>query len=395
MHRRMPAHRRRITRAAAALALASGIGIIVLAGCEIEPRGGPVSLAPDDQPLFPPIRLDRASAGTLVALVSEQDPAHSSLAALALYRADEPTAAWSRWSGLPLPPGCSDVDLAIGVDRVAVVASYGESLHVASLPLDALQPTNVIETTTLRADSTILGLALGASLGVGESSPAHHLLILSEAGADSGRVLHHRRSDDGGRSWGPPQLLAHGVLGEAGIFARSERADVIDVVYLRDGFLRRRGNTHGGRRWSAEREIRLRVDAESPIAVARLGHLVLAVAESDRHQVVCSSSRNGGHNWERATALARQADKPRHPSADSGFGRFWVVFAERDSMLFARTTSSPWHPQQWSERIPIVPGPFAGCPAIRALPDSSAAVLYATPEGRVRCATTRWAEAAS
>lgn len=385
MQSRMQAHRRTL----AGLTLLTTLVIVCLAGCESDSRHGPVSLAPADQPLYPPTRLVRTPDGDLVALVSEQDPALSDLAGLALYRAAAPGASWSRWTALPLAPGYADVDFAAGAQRLVIAASYGESLQVVSLPLDATSPASVIEVVALPADSTVLGLALGASLGVGDTAPAHHLLALAEAEADSGRVLHYRRSQDGGLSWGPPVLLAHGALGYPGIFARSERADVVDVVYMRDELLRWRGNTHGGRRWNAEKELRLRVGAHSRNGVARIGHLVLATGESSRHQVVCSTSRNGGHNWERATAIARDTAAPRDPAVDSGFGRFWVAFTEGDSVLVARSTVSPWHPKQWSERIPVAAGPFTGRPAIAALPDSTAGILYATPTGRVHFAIAR------
>jgi hypothetical protein len=188
-------------------------------------------------------------------------------------------------------------------------------------------------------------------------------------------------------------VVAEGALGFPGIYARSEHADVVDVVYMRDDLLRWRANSRQGRRWSPEREIRLRVEETSRSDVARVGHLVLAVGESGRHQVVCATSRNSGHNWERATAIAQDARRPRHPAVDSGFGRFWVAFTEDDSLLIARTTDSPWHPRQWSERIPVAAGPIAGRPAIVALPDSTAGVLYATPAGRVLFTTVRMAAA--
>ena len=113
------------------------------------------------------------------------------------------------------------------------------------------------------------------------------------------------------------------------------------------------------------------------------------MSESETHQVVGAPSRNGGTNWDRAIALAHGSDRPRRPALDWGGGRFWVAYAQGDSLLAARWAKDPTFPKFWSEPIEIARARALAAPAVVALPDSTALILFAAPEGKVWSARVR------
>jgi hypothetical protein len=354
------------------------LALVLCSGCEQEEVPVSTPLATDSL-LYPPAQVVLTPGNDLIALVAEGEER-----GLALYRSELPGKRWQRWAALPAPAVCTDADVAAGEEAVAVAACFEKRLWFASVAYAAGVATGAPpRVEEIEVDSTVLSLSLDAAWSHDAARTVFHLVYLMQAAPDTGRVIAYRRSLDGGLSWSKPQLLAQGNLGQPSIFARSDQPGTVDVVYSRDGFLRWRGSQRDGKHWIAEKEIRVRVADDSRNALARIGHLVLSQGESTRNQVVCSTSRNGGHNWERATAIAKSCDHRPRPSLDSGYGRFWVAFCQGDSLIVLRSTDSPWNPKHWSETIAVAGTACSGGPSVVALPDSTAGVLYATPAGEV------------
>jgi hypothetical protein len=229
----------------------------------------------------------------------------------------------------------------------------------------------------------VLAIVCDASPTLPDSADCAHLAYLMAAAGSIPRRLQYCRSTDDGLTWSAPELMAQDSVALPALFARSSSAGVVDLAYARSGFMRWRGGSHHGSRWGPEEAVRLGACGSSASAIARARRRVFLMGESATHQVVGAPSRNGAVNWERAIAIARGSDQPRMPALDWGGGRFWVAFAQGDSLLMARWATDPWLPALWSAPTPLARTRCAGPPAVVALPDSAAIVVYATPDGIV------------
>ncbi len=90
-----------------------------------------------------------------------------------------------------------------------------------------------------------------------------------------------------------------------------------------------------------------------------------------------------GLNWSPAMALSKKSNLSRRPDLDADFGRFWSLFTEGDSLLVTRSSTRPMHPKFWSDEIVISESIVTGEPTIAAMPDSTAGILFAVPDGEV------------
>ncbi|MFC1572501.1 hypothetical protein ACFL6M_02770, partial [Candidatus Eisenbacteria bacterium] len=349
---------------------------IQIVGCGREADVEPVQLSVDRQ-LVPPTELIRTPGGDLVALVGEAGEG-----ALTLYRCVSDGLNWERWQSLPAPEQITEVDLACGGSRLAVAASRGETIWVASCDADPQQPDDAhFLTTDFTAEQHVVSLAIAAVAPDADTIPGLHLAYLTGDPSDSIRVMWHRWSADGGETWSEQQRLGDGVLGRVALETQPGGGLTTDLGFSRERFMHWRGLS--GLDYTGEFKVRLRVDHSSRNEIARLGKEVLVAGESHRHQVLSATSHNNGRNYEPATALGRDSDHSRVPDIDAGFGRFWVVYNAGDTLLVARTATHPSRAKLWSPGITV---PVSGClgePSIVALPDSTAGILYAEPGGKV------------
>jgi len=345
-----------------------------------------------DRVLHPPVEAALGPRCGVYALAAEGE-AHQ----LALYRSDSLATHWERWALLP-QTAAGAIGLAITPHAALVVAvPEADTTHpgpgtiwVASVPLDAPAPAEALARfTCVTTPAPVLALAFDASFARPDSVAAAHLAYLTAAADTIPRLIEYCRSTDDGLTWSTPQTMARDSVGLPALFARSQHPSVVDLTFARAGFMRWRGGNRHGARWGPEQAVRLGVLSDLPGGVARASRRVFILSESDVHQIVGAPSPNGGVNWERTIALARASDRPRMPSLDWGGGRFWIAYAQGDSLVLARSAANPGHPSFWSPPIPIARTRCVGSPAIVALPDSTAIVVFAAPEGVVWSARAR------
>lgn len=345
-----------------------------------------------DRVLHPPIEAALGPRGEVIALAAEGDARQ-----LVLYRSDASATRWERWAALPLQaPGA--VALAITPHAAVVVETAPvDTTHagpgviwVASVPLDAAAPADSSARFT-RIDSAapVLALTCDASPTLPDSVACAHLAFLTAAADTFPRLLLYCRTIDDGIHWSQAQVMARDSVDLPALFARGHSIGVVDLAYARAGFMRWRGGNRHGTRWGTESAVRLGVHNNPRSAIARASRRLFLLSESETHQIVGAPSRNGGTNWERAIALARGSDRPRSPALDWGGGRFWVAFAQGDSVVMARRAEDPTYPKLWSAPIEIARVRALDGPAVVALPDSTALILFAAPEGRVWSARVR------
>lgn len=352
------------------------------------------ALAPlaTDRALHPPIDAALGPRGEVIALVAEGEARQ-----LVLYRSDSSATRWERWAALPLQaPGA--VGLAITPRAALVVANASaDTTHagpggiwIASVPLDAAAPADSsARFTRIESAAPVLALTCDASPTVPDSVACAHLAFLTAAADTFPRLLLYCRTIDDGLRWSLPQVMARDSVDLPALFARAHAVGVVDLAYARAGFMRWRGGNRHGTRWGPEAAVRLGVRNNPCSAIARASRRVFLLSESETHQIIGAPSRNGGANWDRAIALARGSDRPRWPSLDWGGGRFWVAYAQGDSLVMARWAKNPAYPKLWSAPIEIAPACALDGPAVVALPDSTALILFAAPDGKVWCARAR------
>jgi hypothetical protein len=330
------------------------------------------------RPLFPPTELALSTDG-LLALVTDGETRN-----LALYRADTLGTVWERWADLPKSAAGGDVALATASGAAIVAGADSATLWILSLPLGRSTAPDP-DGTLLEIDvaAPILALDLDASDPDTSGITAIHLVALTRPRGAGERLILYRRSTDAGHSWSDPDTLASGDLGRPGIFARSLYAQAVDLCFRRGDFMAWRGSRTCGRSWVDERAIRLRATPGSRNAVARRNREVLTVCENHLHQVSGATSLNSGFNWERTIAIARACDHVRLPSLDFGGGLFWVAYSQGDTAVVLRSAATPTFPRQWNDWILAADACCMGAPDVVALPDSTAGLLFGTPEGEV------------
>lgn len=345
-----------------------------------------------DRALHPPIQAALAPRGEVIALAAEGDARQ-----LVLYRSDASVTRWERWAALPLTAPDA-VALAITPRAALVVANAPAdttrarqgSIWIASIPLASPAPADSsVRFTHIESAAPVLALACDASPTLPDSVAGAHLAFLTAAADTFPPLLLYCRSVDDGLRWSEPQVMARDSLELPALFARSQTQSVVDLTYARAGFMRWRGGNHYGERWGPEKAVRLGTRQSSHSAIARASRRALLLNESETHQVVGAPSRNGGVNWERAIALARGSDRPRMPALDWNGGRFWIAYAQGDSLVMARWARDPAYPNLWSTPLEIARARALGGPDVVALPDSTAVILFAAPEGKVWCARAR------
>jgi hypothetical protein len=342
-------------------------------------------LSSEDLPLYPPIDLVRAPSGDLVALAAEGEARQ-----LALYRGGPDGERWERWLPLPAPPDIVEVDLAAGGKLIALAGSRSKAHAIwfsALLADPEARTDSIIGTVEFAAESTVVSLALAVFAPASDLVPQIHLTYLTGDPADTLREMRHRWSVDGGYTWSDEISLGSGTLGRVACDTRPVGGRAADLAFSRDRFMHWRGLS--GRDRTEAIRARLRVAHTSRNEVARMGSAVLLCGESHRNQVVAISSTNAGRNWGTAISLARDSDHRRVPDIDAGDGLFWVVYSSGDTTLTVRAAADPSRPQNWSRGIFFTSTRCIGEPAIVALPDSSAGVLFAAPEGKVYFARVR------
>ncbi len=326
-----------------------------------------------DRSLRPPIELVRVSDELLIALVAEGDERTP-----VLYRSETGGRTWQPWLEAPVPLSAPDeVDLAQAGTHVALAVRKGDTVWAGALALDA----DRWHTTEFTSDEPIESMALACVAPDPASAPELHVLYISEVPGDTLRVLWQRRSPDAGATWTGPKRITDGAIGGITTETRPDGSRSVDLCYQRDHLLHWRGLS--GNDQTEEFRLRLKVASGSRNRLARLERNVLACGESDRHQALAAFSDNAGRNWFRAIALARDADHWRQPDIDAGYGLYWVAHWAGDSLLVARVASNPKSPREWSPGIWAHHGELLGQPYIVAMPDSSAGILHAAPEGRV------------
>jgi hypothetical protein len=296
---------------------------------------------------------------------------------LAIYRSDSLATAWTHWVGLPFAADGPSA-LAITPHAALVAASGGATIRIASIPLDAPE-ARLSEIVT---PAPVLDLCADASPTLPDSNACAHLAYLLAALDSTGTHLVYRRTTDDGASWSEPKTMAQDSVAMPALFAHSEHPEVIDLCYARGDFVRWRGGSHFGTRWGTEVFVRLRATGGSGARIARQGRPAFLLIETVTHQVAGAATLNGGANWDAAIALARGSDRARVPALDWGGGRFWAAFAQGDSLLLARWSTEPSLPTNWSRPIEIARGHGLGAPAVVALADSAAVVVYAGSEGK-------------
>ncbi|MBM3316835.1 MAG: exo-alpha-sialidase [Candidatus Eisenbacteria bacterium] len=371
--------------------------LLLLAGAALlgaRGRGGPavpVIVPLDARPLYPPTRLAWSAAHGLVALVTDGESRRP-----VLYRAGARGEDWRRWAELPLSAGEGDTELVLAGDEALIFGAREDRILIIRLALaDAAPsapsgfPPGVPRIDTLAAGAPIVSLAADASPPDSAGGPAVHLAYLVRPAGEEGRSILYRRSADGGATWAPPDTLAFGDVEGPALFARSERANIVDLCYRRNAFMTWRGSGDQGLFWRDERPIRLAAARGSHNAVARRDNQVLVICENELHQVAGSTSLNHGYNWERAIAVAREARHLRMPALDCGGGLFWVAYSAGDSMVVLRSASDTALPSQWHGGINVAAVCTQGRPDVVALPDSTAGLLYGTPSGEVYFARVR------
>ncbi|MCK4306216.1 MAG: hypothetical protein KAY24_18390 [Candidatus Eisenbacteria sp.] len=369
-------------RRSGAIAIGILCGTLLLAqlmagGCGRDEPEIPIVLLSEEVSLHPPTELVRTPSGNLVALVAEGEDC-----VLTLYRSGPDGQLWRRWQALPAPEGIREVDLSVDGNLLVVAGNRGQAIWISTLAIDPQSPEDSIPSSTeLPAKQTVVSLAIAAIASVPDEAPELQLAYLVGDPADSQRVMMRRWSLDGGVSWSEPRQLGEGILGRVALETRPSGGKSADLCFSREGFLRWRGLSGSDR--TDEFRITLRVAPDSRNEIARMGLGVLVVGESARHQVVASASDNSGRNWSAAMALARNADHPRVPDIDAGFGRYWVTYSSGDTTLAVRTATDPSRPTYWSRGIYFRETRCLGEPSIVALPDSSAGLLFAVPDGKV------------
>ena len=349
---------------------------LLLGGCggQGEPGGTPLAR---DVALYPPTELVRTAEGSLVALVAEGET-H----ALTLYRSDDAGETWARWKPLRAPETFDEVELTCGGRTLAVAGRRERTIWLATLQADPQAPADtLLHTIEWFTDEAVASLALTAAAAEPDKDPLLYLAYLTGDPADSNLALYAGSSDDGGTTWTSARRLAEGNLGRVALTTRAGGGKAAELGYSRDYFFQWRGLSE--RDHTSPFRVRLRVDGGSRNEIARMDRDVLVVGESDRNQVVCCTSHNGGRNWEPAMALAGASDSRRVPDVAAGFGRFWAVFAAADTAMIARSAKNPRTPKRWSRDMILARTGCVGEPSIVALPDSSAGVLYASSKGGV------------
>lgn len=364
----------------------AGYGI----GCGKQEEGAFRAALSLERSLYPPLELARVSEDLLIALVAEGDEQVP-----VLYRSTSAGRAWQRWLEPPIPLSVLDeVDLAQAGTHLALAGREGRTVWAGALALETGADTAGThaspsrgaaaerwQTTQFTSDDPIESMAIACAAPDPATMPQLHLLYVTEIPGDTLRTLWQRRSPDAGATWTAPELVTDGAIGGVATATRPDGSRSVDVCYQRDSLLRWRGLSQENQ--TEEFRLRLRVAPESRNRLARFERNVLASGESERHQAVAAFSENVGRNWSSAIALARDADHPREPDIDAGYGLYWVAYLAGDSLLVARAASTPKSPRAWSPGIWAHLGPTMGQPYIVAMPDSSAGILHAAPEGRV------------
>jgi len=336
--------------------------------------------------LYPPAHIAASERGQLVAMVTDGESRR-----LALYRADSLGETWERWQPLPTSASSGDVGLTVAGETAVAVGAAERRIWSITVALDAAgdegadeaAPMPPAEASWFDAGAPVLALAIDASAPDTSGTIYTHLVYLMRRPEPGDQCLAYRRSVDAGRHWSPPETLATGSLGRPGLFARSERANIVDLCYARDGFMAWRGSGNHGDAWVEEKSIRLATWPGSPNAIARKDPEVLTIVENELHQVAGSTSLNRGYNWERAIAIARACDHVRLPALDCGGGLFWVAFSQGDTLVVLRSTKTTLYPKQWNRGIVAARACCMGAPDVLAMPDSTAGVLFGTPDGEV------------
>jgi hypothetical protein len=349
--------------------------MVLVDGCGREESAFRATLSPGTE-LFPPLELVRLADEELLALV-----AHAPGRELGFYRSEDGGRSWQQWFQPPIPlEEAEDVDLAQAGTHLALAVRHGPQVWVGTLPLYSPDGSEW-QSLEFVSDLPIQSMAVVCVAPEKTLAPQIHLAIISGAEGDSVRTLWQRRSPDAGSTWLGPELITAGVLSGVTLATLPDGSRSADMCYWRDNLLHWRGLSGADR--TEEFRLRLQVSPDSRNRLARLDRNVLACGESARHQVVCAFSDNVGRNWSSAIALATEADCRRDPDIDAGYGLYWNVYIAGDSLLVARTSHAPTLPTDWSPGIWAHRGPTVGLPYIVALPDSSAGILHAAPEGKV------------
>ncbi|MBP6875997.1 MAG: exo-alpha-sialidase [Candidatus Eisenbacteria bacterium] len=372
-----------------------GLLIITLLAASCAGRGGLWRALDSGNEAGPPVLLAFEPDAGLFALTCE-----NSGTALALWRADTSAIRraagggggistakirWQRWSELDrcAPEGRLDVALSRNTIAVAGVDDQGVWIarHAADAPSQGTAPWGIAH---LPAQQPVFALCMESQNAASRAEEWLHLVTFEGGPQDTlGRIV-YRRSSDEGETWSAPFELACGALGKPGI-AASDASSLVDVCYARDSLMVYRGSTDAGGEWSAEKVIRLRASPTGNAEIARAGPELFVLCENHLHQAAGSASENEGHNWEPAIALARQSAHARRPALDAAAGVFWAAFSQGDSLVALRSATHPRRPQAWLPPVSIDEA-CAGSPALQALPDGSAALLFARERGGVRFA---------
>lgn len=356
-------------------ACAGAAALLLAIGCQEDEPAFRARLSVDSD-LYPPLELARTNAGDLIALAAE-GPERT----LAFYRSADDGRTWERWTSVPAPPTRDGrVDLAVGGSHLAVLTIEDRQLWTGTvLATNEASPSWATKTFTTDLPIQSAGIALVAPDA--ETTPAVHVVYLTGPPEDSLRTMAQVRSPDAGATWLAPQVITAGVIDGVTLETRPDGLGSVDIGYRRGRLYRWRAIS--GADTTDEFRIKLQVAPGSRNRLARLERNVIASGESQGHQAVCAYSDNAGRNWGRAMALARESESRRDADIDAGFGLYWVTYVAHDSVLVVRTTADPRSPRNWSPGIWIARGEIVGYPYIVAMPDSSAGVLHAAPEGRV------------
>ncbi len=378
-----PVVRRRAGAILISLAALSVCAIFIF-GCS-QDRPVQLTTLSEQIPLTAPLELRRLETGHLIALVMEGDRQIP-----ALYQSDSSGKSWTKWCDLPQLASLSGIEFSTAANLITVVAYKLNQLtiSVATISSDTgtgLLSTPDFQTSEMTIPEKIQGIALAGSQTQTAENIHYQLAYLTGDPADSIRTIFHRWSWDRCQSWSNPIELDTGIIGSLDLDpAPAGNTSGFNLGYTLDYFYYWRSLSESDH--TRSKRITLRIAPDSRNEIAKLGRNLFVTGDSHTNQVVGASSDNNGYNWSMAMSLAGHSDEPRRADVDADFNHFWVTYSGGDTLLAARTSTSPEHPRNWLPEIEIYRGAISGYPSIVALPDSTAGVLFATPDNHVHFA---------
>ena len=358
------------------------LGLALLISCGCGPSKDPTRvLLDEDHLLYAPTELIRTAGGDLVALVAAGEEHR-----LTLYRSKNEGRDWTRWYGLPISTETYYVELVSEGTLLVVAVNMGRSIWLGMTAADPQSAADsLLRTLELSPEdhAPVTAMTIAAAAPAPDSLP--HLFLVyrtpSGAGDASGQRLFRRHSSDGGRSWSGAQQLAEGNLGRPALCANPAGGRTVHLAYTEDRLFRWRGLSTGSRTPVFKPVVQVAENSRNRIAA--LGPYIVVMGETERQQVILATSENRGRNWERAITIARDANHRRAPDLATGYGFYWSTFNAGDSALVVRIAWNSLNPRGWCPDIRIADVACEGWPSIVALPDTTAGVLFAEPDGRV------------